>query len=66
MYYILKETVIDDRTAYGIAAVDEHGKTIISYADVSPDKAFVADLVRKINDAGLSPLHLLDVIQDNL
>lgn len=65
MYYIVTETVIGERITYGISAV-VNGKTVIAYADVSSNKAFVEELVRKINDARLSPLHLLDVIQDNL
>ena len=48
-------------TAYGIKACG--GGSVL---DVSTNKAFVSDLVEKINKNDVEPIHLLDVIEDAL
>ena len=61
-YYIVQESrVIEDLhyTAYGIAASDG---TYVS--DISNKKEEVEEILKKINMANLSPLHLKDVIED--
>lgn len=50
-------------TAYGI---ELEGKPGAEIQDVSTEKAFVSELVRKMNQYQLDPIHLSDVIEDAL
>lgn len=57
--------------SYGIAAyVDaatSNTKNVIAHIrDVTPNKTEIEDLVQKCNAFGLSPIHLVDVIEDFL
>lgn len=65
-YETMKEKVhpdeMGDYRTYGIRVMVE----IASVSDVSLDKAFVDELCRKFNECELSPLRLLDVIDENM
>ena len=57
--------------SYGIAAyidaATSNTKNVIAYVrDVTPNKTEIEDLVQKCNVFGLSPIHLVDVIEDFL
>lgn len=55
--------------AYGIECIEEREESfirLIAVADVSTEKALVGNLVEKLNRGNLSPIHLLDVIEDEL
>lgn len=52
--------------SFGIKAADGDGRGIMSVSDVSLDRDFVAELCRKCTDCGLDPVHLQDVIDDNI
>lgn len=57
--------------SYGIAAyidaATSNTKSVIAYVrDVTPNKTEIEDLVQKCNAFGLSPIHLVDVIEDFL
>jgi hypothetical protein len=57
--------------SYGIAAyidaATNNTKNVIAYVrDVTPNKTEIEDLVQKCNAFGLSPIHLVDVIEDFL
>ena len=57
--------------SYGIAAyidaTTSNTKNVIAYVrDVTPNKTEIENLVQKCNAFGLSPIHLVDVIEDFL
>ena len=57
--------------SYGIAAyidaATNNTKNVIAYVrDVTQNKTEIEDLVQKCNAFGLSPIHLVDVIEDFL
>ena len=57
--------------SYGIAAyidaATSNTKNVIVYVrDVTPNKTEIENLVQKCNAFGLSPIHLVDVIEDFL
>ena len=57
--------------SYGIAAyidaATNNTKNVIAYVrDVTPNKTEIEDLAQKCNVFGLSPIHLVDVIEDFL
>ena len=57
--------------SYGIAAyidaATSNTKNVIAYVrDVTPNKTEIENLVQKCNAFGLSPIHLVDVIEDFL
>ena len=57
--------------SYGIAAyidaATSNTKNVIAYVrDVTTSKTEIEDLVQKCNAFGLSPIHLVDVIEDFL
>ena len=56
-------------TAYGIQAISgtrENQHVYSTVSDISTDQRQVAEMVRKFNRFGLSPLHLLDAVEDML
>ena len=68
-YVLVSQAYSDDtgnRIGYGIALVDRGRVTISAALDLSPDKAEVADLVRKCNRLKISPVHFQDVVEDFL
>ena len=52
--------------SFGIEGKDVLGNTVVFCSDVSLDKSLVAELCGRCNELCLSPLHLLDVIEDSL
>lgn len=52
--------------SFGIKAVDSSNRITTSVSDVSTDEAFVADLCNRCTLQQLNPIHLLDVIEDNI
>lgn len=72
-YRIVSEVLVsydcDKYIAYGIQAVFERDNRTIVYStvrDISTDKIQVAGMVEKFNQYELSPIHLLDAIEDML
>lgn len=56
---------IGNYITFGIKAFDSDNREIMSVPDVSTDETFVIGLCRKCNEQGLSPVHLLYIIEDN-
>lgn len=59
------------RTSYGIVAysdesIDGTVTIIASVRDVSPDCSKMTKLAEQLNQAKLSPIHLRDVVEDQL
>ena len=52
--------------SFGIIGRNASGDEVVFCSDVSPDKSLVAELCDKCNALGISPVHLLDVIEDSL
>ena len=52
--------------SYGIKITDISGYTILLVSDVSLDKQLVCNLCYKCKVAQLDPIHLHDVIEDNI
>lgn len=52
--------------SFGIKVFDSLNCLITSVSDVSTNEAFVQDLCEKCTLHQLHPIHLLDVIEDNL
>lgn len=52
--------------SFGIKAVDSSNRITTSVSDVSTDEAFVEDLCNRCTLQQLNPIHLLDVIEDNI
>lgn len=66
---ILASYDCDKYTAYGIEVVSEYENKSIVYStisDISTEKIHVAEMVEKFNDFELSPIHLMDAIEDML
>jgi hypothetical protein len=66
---ILASYDCDKYTTYGIQAVFECDERLIVYStvsDISTDRIQVAEMVEIFNEYELSPLHLMDVIEDML
>ncbi|MBC8569512.1 DUF6514 family protein [Zongyangia hominis] len=55
----------EKKTLYGIALIQD-GKQALSYLDISTDRDFVEEFVRKCNQHELDPCHLPDVLYDYL
>lgn len=62
----LYSDVIGKYVSFSIKVIDECKKVLFSVPDVSPDKTKVTLLCEKCTQGGLSPIHLYDVIEDNL
>ena len=61
----------ESRVSYGIAAYfdrETHGTATVvkSIHDITCDKERLSQLIKNCNDLNLSPIHLLDVIEDFL
>ncbi len=69
-YIPFRESLYSDEIgsyiSFGIKVFDSSGKEIASVSDVSADEAFVTALCKKCTLYRLQPIHLLDVIEDNL
>lgn len=59
----LEHPDIGTYTSYGIKAIKEN-KEIAFVSDVSVDKAFVENIVRRCTDLQLAPIHIFDVVED--
>ncbi len=62
----LHSNEIGDYISFGLILKDENGKELNRISDISNDCFFVAELCRIFNMYQLSPIHLLDVIEDFL
>ena len=67
----LQSSVDSNSISYGIAAyidaATSNTKNVIAYVrDVTASKTEIENLVQKCNAFGLSPIHLVDVIEDFL
>lgn len=69
VYYEITETkvVIEDETVctYGIAC-KENDKITQCVLDVSSNKDFIIDTIKKFNDNQLAPEHFFDAVEDSL
>lgn len=72
-YRIISEVLAtydcDKYTAYGIQVVSKFENKPIVYStvsDISTERVQVAEMVEKFNDFELSPIHLMDAIEDML
>lgn len=72
-YRIISEVLAtydcDKYTAYGIEVVSkcENRPTVYdAVSDISTEKYQVAEMVEKFNECELSPIHLMDAIEDML
>ena len=52
--------------SYGIEACDECGNVVRSISDVSTDRTLTASLCERCTINGLDPIHLRDVVEDNI
>lgn len=52
--------------SFGIKAIDSLDRPIATVSDVSTNEAFVTDFCKRCTLQQLHPIHLLDVIEDNL
>ncbi len=68
-YKIIKEIIMNEElgkyVTYGIAIYNE-GKLLRKISDVSTSKNMVNDLCVSCNQLKLNPIHIDDVIEDNL
>lgn len=62
-YQIIKTTTPDNRIHYGIALKSD---PTVFVSEISTDFEFVKEIIRKINKGNLSPIHLLDIVEDSL
>ncbi len=62
----LHSNEIEDYISFGLILKDENGKELNRISDISNDSSFVTELCRIFNMYQLSPIHLLDVIEDFL
>ena len=53
-------------TSFGIDVTDKDGETILSVPDVSPNQCTVTHLCFLCTKLKLDPIHLFDVLEDNL
>ncbi len=72
-YRIISENCVScdlvQYTAYGIQAIStnkEDEQVYSTVSDISTDQRQVAEMVRKFNKFRLSPVHLLDAVEDML
>ena len=70
LYKLREDEVYDEEsvvhTAWGVTVSDAHGEVLRSIGDVFLDKKRAEAFVEKCNKSQLSPIHLLDVIEDVL
>lgn len=52
--------------AFGIRGVNLSGESVIVCSDVSADETFTRTLCEACNALQVSPLHILDIIEDSL
>ena len=57
---------LGDYDSFGIRVLTASGEEIAAVSDVSLDEAVVDELCRRCNEQGISPLHLLDVIERSI
>lgn len=69
-YVPIKESLYSDELgsyiSFGIKAVDLLGRDVTSVSDVSTNEAFITELCNLCTQEQLLPVHLLDVIEDNI
>lgn len=63
---ILRSEDLGTYVTYGIRIVDSNRGEIGRVSDVSVNETFVADLCRRLTRYRLSPIHLADVLDDEL
>lgn len=52
--------------SFGIRGSDKSGAEIFFCSDISADMAFVIDLCEVCNRLQISPVHMLDIIEDSI
>ena len=52
--------------AFGIKGVNSLGDNVIVCSDVSPDESFIRTLCEACNALQVSPIHILDIIEDSI
>lgn len=57
---------IGDYISIGIKALNNGGEEVLSISDVSSDEPFVTSLCEHYTDLQVSPIHLRDVLMDEL
>jgi len=68
-YHVVKSTYQDNiyepsnGISYGIAPETDPNVCIL---DISTDLKFVTEVIEKCNEGDLSPIHLIDVVEDAL
>lgn len=69
-YLPFKERLYSDDLGYyetfGIKVLNENSQEVMSISDVTPDKALITCFCNKCSDEQLSPIHLCEVLDDNL
>lgn len=69
MYCVVEETLekeeIGEYITYGIA-ICEDGKILRKISDISVSRQMVTELCERCNRLKLDPIHIDDVIEDNL
>lgn len=69
-YEVVEKNLFSDELgsykSFGITGKNELGEELVICPDVSPDRAFVEKLCERCNKFQLSPLHMLDVIEDSI
>lgn len=63
---ILYSDDIDSYISFGIKVFNRFGHEIMSVSDVSVNKDFVLELCNRCTLYQLYPIHLFDIIEDNL
>lgn len=62
----LHSNEIGDYLSFGLILKDENGRELVKISDISTDEAFITEMCQLFNIHQLSPIHLLDVIEDFL
>ena len=69
-YLPFKERLYSDDLGYyetfGIKVLDENNQEILSISDVTLDKLLITDFCKKCSNEHLSPIHLIEVLDDVL
>ena len=70
-YHTVKEILATEEigtyTTYGIIGIETIDDNVTVFVpDVSSDRTFVEELAKKCTEGCLSPIHLIDVIEDEI
>ncbi len=62
----LHSNEIGDYTSFGLILKDDNGRELAKISDISNDEVFITEMCQLFTIHQLSPIHLLDVIEDFL